>query len=246
MKRTLLLIVILILGAPLCLSQTITRVRISNNNYFSIRHHIIEPDYHPEAGVIVVDALVARKGDVESVSLDEEQTTVKDKRQIEGSIRSANRSYFVMLGAAPDSLRCKITFNFEELSQIQVDSLQLYQMEMTNELVQKIEQATDSQRYKLYPTDNLWTFLELDTVFGVIYQVQYSIKGDDYRFRSGISYDDLRVGSFYSSDSLIPGRFELYKTQNMYNYILLDKFDGRIWQVQWSLEPENRFIKRIN
>ena len=37
-------------------------------------------------------------------------------------------------------------------------------------------------------------------------------------------------------------RYKLYPTQNIYNFILLDQVDGRLWQVQWSLEEGNRAI----
>ena len=36
------------------------------------------------------------------------------------------------------------------------------------------------------------------------------------------------------------GRFFLYPTQNMYNFILLDQVDGRTWQVQWSIDKDKR------
>ena len=38
-------------------------------------------------------------------------------------------------------------------------------------------------RYELYPTQNIHTFILLDTVKGYTYQVQWSINGSDYRFR---------------------------------------------------------------
>ena len=41
------------------------------------------------------------------------------------------------------------------------------------------------------------------------------------------------------------GRFFLYPTQNMYNFILLDQVDGRTWQVQWSTEESKRLVYRI-
>lgn len=49
----------------------------------------------------------------------------------------------------------------------------------------------------------------------------------------------------WDEEERFAGRFELYKTQNMYNFILLDTFDGRTWQVQWSTEAENRMILSI-
>ena len=36
------------------------------------------------------------------------------------------------------------------------------------------------------------------------------------------------------------GRFFLYPTQNMYNFILLDQIDGRTWQVQWNIDKDKR------
>ena len=42
------------------------------------------------------------------------------------------------------------------------------------------------------------------------------------------------------------GRFFLYPTQNVWNFILLDQLDGRVWQVQWSIEEKNRMVIRIN
>ena len=42
-----------------------------------------------------------------------------------------------------------------------------------------------------------------------------------------------------------PGVFELYPTKNMYQFILLDKANGRTWHVQWGLEDEHRWIRRI-
>ena len=41
------------------------------------------------------------------------------------------------------------------------------------------------------------------------------------------------------------GRFFLYPTTNIYNFILLDQIDGRTWQVQWNTEKSDRVVKRI-
>lgn len=97
------------------------------------------------------------------------------------------------------------------------------------------------ENYKLYPTQNMWTFLKLDTRTGRIWQVQYSVEGSQYRFETTLSYD-IRVGY---NDDWKPGRFELYPTQNMYNFILLDKLKGGTWQVQWSTKEKSRGVMRI-
>ena len=43
-------------------------------------------------------------------------------------------------------------------------------------------------------------------------------------------------------DNRYAGRFELYPTENMYTFILLDTYNGNTWQVQWSMEESKRGI----
>ena len=95
-------------------------------------------------------------------------------------------------------------------------------------------------RFKLYPTSNMWTFLKLDTRNGKIYQVQWSTKFDS-RFEV-----DLNPLSLVREADETDGRFALYQTTNIYNFILLDQINGRTWQVQWSQNYENRAIVPID
>lgn len=37
-------------------------------------------------------------------------------------------------------------------------------------------------------------------------------------------------------------RYRLFPTQNTWNFLKLDTITGRIWQVQWSMEPDDRFV----
>lgn len=97
-------------------------------------------------------------------------------------------------------------------------------------------QVVDIDRYKLYPTQNTWNFLELDTQTGRVWQVQYSVQGSSYRFKTRLNSWSL----LEASDLQVSGRFELYPTQNMYNFVLLDKISGKTWQVQWSTEYSER------
>ena len=103
-------------------------------------------------------------------------------------------------------------------------------------------QSTDV-RYRLFPTQNVWTFLKLDTVTGKIWQVQFSVKGDDYRFETVLSSIDIAEGLKLEKKV---GRFTLFPTQNTYNFILLDQIDGYTYQVQWSVDVENRGIIPIS
>lgn len=101
-------------------------------------------------------------------------------------------------------------------------------------------QTADIARFKLFPTQNMWTFLKLDTQTGQMWQVQYSIKGDTERFEY-----DLNPDSLITNAKIVNGRFELYPTQNIYNFILLDQIDGKLWQVQWSFDEKNRAVLPI-
>lgn len=92
-------------------------------------------------------------------------------------------------------------------------------------------------RYKLYPTENIYTLLQLDTKTGRIEQIQWSLNSDQ-EFSVPINDSEL---TFYSEC----GTYELYPTKNMYQLILLDKTLGRRWHVQWGLESEKRWIRRI-
>lgn len=96
-------------------------------------------------------------------------------------------------------------------------------------------------RYKMYPTENIYTLLKLDTRTGMIWQVQWSLEV----LNEGtmiINSDDLTSwAGGYGSNS-----FELYPTKNMYQFILIDKTDGRMWHVQWGTGGDaQRWIRRI-
>lgn len=89
--------------------------------------------------------------------------------------------------------------------------------------------------YRLYPTENIYTFIKLNTRNGQMWQVQWST--DDNTFQVPLS-----LTSLVSSQEEKSGRFFLYPTTNNYNFILLDQSDGRVWQVQWSSEAKERLV----
>jgi len=90
--------------------------------------------------------------------------------------------------------------------------------------------------YKLFPTTNMWIFLKLDTSKGLVSMVQYSME-DKNRLEAPINFQLLASGT-----DAIPGRFNLYPTQNMWTFILLDEVDGRTWQVQWSTDGKEGIV----
>lgn len=115
-------------------------------------------------------------------------------------------------------------------SLLQANNAWLEQIELNNSL---------KHRYKLYPTENIYTFLQLDTKTGMIEQVQWSL--DSYEEGAvTINGDDLTYGFGYGS-----GSFELYPTKNLYQFIFIDKTTGMKWHVQWGMESSKRWIRRI-
>lgn len=92
--------------------------------------------------------------------------------------------------------------------------------------------------FQLYPTQNMWNFIKLNTQTGEMWQVQYAINDDNNRV--SVMMNDIVL--IDSSDKKVNGRFTLYPTENIYTFLLLDTIDGRVWQVQWSTKSENRGI----
>lgn len=143
---------------------------------------------------------------------------------------------------------CTLSVSAQEEKNQQADIVHLLQrvdsiLQMNNSWLQYIETGQSlKQRYKLYETENIYTFILLDTKTGKIEQVQWSLDKDK-EFSVSINDDDL---SKYSSRYYEPGSFELYPTKNMYQFILLDKEDGRKWHVQWGTERNKRWIRRID
>ena len=97
-------------------------------------------------------------------------------------------------------------------------------------------QRTDAP-FRLFRTKNIYTFLKLDTRTGQVWQLQWGTD-DNHRFIEPINLKAL-------ADGKKAGRFTLYPSSNIFNFILLDQEDGMQWQVQWSIEPENRLIVPI-
>lgn len=98
------------------------------------------------------------------------------------------------------------------------------------------QETSENVRFKLFPTENVWTFLKLDTSTGKIWQVQYSINDDN---RGEVELNNNALVSDLDAEN---GRFTLYPTKNMFNFILLDQIEGKMWQVQCSIEEEKRVI----
>ena len=100
--------------------------------------------------------------------------------------------------------------------------------------------STDSNVvFRLFSTRNMYTFIKLDTRNGQMWQVQWDIKSSQFE-------TPLSLITLVTKKEENNGRFFLYPTTNIYNFILLDQIDGRVWQVQWSTEVKERMVVPIN
>jgi hypothetical protein len=114
-------------------------------------------------------------------------------------------------------------------------------LNVTNQWLQQIElDQSLKSRYKLYQTENIYILLQLDTKTGKIKILQWSLDSDK-ELTVVLNDVDLTFGYGHGS-----GTFELYPTKNMYQFILLDKTDGRMWHVQWGTESSKQWIRRID
>lgn len=111
---------------------------------------------------------------------------------------------------------------------------------INNKLLEQLDiDLSLKDRYKMYQTENIYNLLRLDTKTGQIKQVQWSLDSED-EVSVTINGEDLSWVYGYGS-----GSFELYPTKNMYQFILIDQTDGRMWHVQWGMENSKRWIRRI-
>jgi hypothetical protein len=99
--------------------------------------------------------------------------------------------------------------------------------------------STDSNvEYRLFATKNIYTFIKLNTKNGQMWQVQWSTKNNEFE-------TPLSLIKRVTKEEEKNGRFFLYPTTNIYNFVLLDQIDGRLWQVQWATEPKERIVLPI-
>jgi hypothetical protein len=95
--------------------------------------------------------------------------------------------------------------------------------------------------YRLFPTKNYWTFIKLDTRNGKMWQVHFTVSDDAERIELILNPHPL-----VTKEKEAYGRFTLYPTENIYNFLLLDQIVGSVYQVQWSMEEKGRAIIQIN
>ncbi|MDE5808686.1 MAG: hypothetical protein K2H59_00200 [Muribaculaceae bacterium] len=125
----------------------------------------------------------------------------------------------------------------DSLAMIPDNSITVRTSELVNELVILKLKDNKANRYKIYPTENIYILIKLDTQTGRLELIQWSLNTDK-EFSATLNGDDLSIHDGLNS-------FELYPTQNMYQFILLDKATGRNWHVQWGTKSSDIWIRRI-
>lgn len=86
--------------------------------------------------------------------------------------------------------------------------------------------------FQLFPTENRWIFIKLNSETGQMWMLQYSTSTESDALTIPLNLNSL----LNNYDDKVPGRFTLYPTQNYYNFILLDQINGKTWQVQWNTD----------
>lgn len=95
--------------------------------------------------------------------------------------------------------------------------------------------STDSTVvYKLFPTQNVFTFIKLNTRNGQMWQIQSD------KVNKNKAVTTLSAIALATKKEERNGRFFLYPTVNISNFILLDQIDGRMWQVSWGREKDRK------
>ncbi len=142
---------------------------------------------------------------------------------------TTNMGYFIKLNTRTGQM-WQIEFDQKETNQLEIPLNSL-------SLVEKQEEVDN--RFILYPTQNSWNFLLLDQINGKIWQVSWDIKPERNKIMP------LNNSSLIKKQNISDNRFTLYPTQNSWNFLLLDKINGNIWQVRWSTKSEEGGIISI-
>ena len=96
-----------------------------------------------------------------------------------------------------------------------LDSIHIEVKDIAQQLAKQQVDNVFSNTYKLYKTENIYIFLRLNTSNGKIDQVQWNLDRDK-EFITVLNDVDLTYGISIGNHN---GRFELYPTQNMYQFL---------------------------
>ena len=110
-------------------------------------------------------------------------------------------------------------------------------------------------KYKVYPTENKEVSLKLDSATGEVWQVEIGVETGE-EIASKIDFISNKTDSTFEkvtdfSDVMKNfrvaqnGRFELFPTNYIYEFLMVDTILGTTYQVQWHNQQEKRLISAI-
>ncbi len=96
-----------------------------------------------------------------------------------------------------------------------------------------------SNRYSLFETENMWTFILLDKWSGKLWQCQYSVK-------NALNIGSWVINSYFLSNTE-SNKFTIEPLISMYQYYLINEETGEMWKFQWTTKDEDgyRWIEKI-
>ncbi len=105
-------------------------------------------------------------------------------------------------------------------------------------------------KYKVYPTENKEVSLKLDSATGEVWQVEIGVETGE-EIASKIDFISNKTDSTFEkvtdfSDVMKNfrvaqnGRFELFPTNNIYEFLMVDTILGTTYQVQWHNQQEKK------
>ena len=142
---------------------------------------------------------------------------------------TANMWYFIKLNTRTGQM-WQIEFDQKKTNQLDIPLNSLSLVEKQKEV---------DNRFILYPTQDSRNFLLLDQINGKIWQVNWNRKSKKNQVLP------LNNSSLIENENIFDNRFTLYPTHNNWNFLLLDKISGKLWQVRWSTKSEKSEIISI-
>lgn len=115
-----------------------------------------------------------------------------------------------------------IVSNMNLFAQVEIDKSQ-------NNLYQVKDNFV--RTYRIYPTQNVWYFIKLNTQTGQMWQIEFDQRKTN---QQEIPLNSL---SLVEKPDEVDNRFTLYTTNNSWNFLLLDQINGNLWQFNWSTKP---------
>lgn len=116
----------------------------------------------------------------------------------------------------------QIKLNHNKTNQFEIPLTNLPLVEKQNEV---------DNRFKLFPADNQ-NFLLLDQINGKIWQVTWHINLEKNKV------SPINSSALIEKQNINENRFTLYPTIDSRYFLILDKINGKIWQLNWSAKPE--------